>query len=109
MDPLSGNKEIGLIFSRSALGHESGGKRGAARAVYQVEFDFRIGLLKVADGHPGIVNHINANLALRFSRLQRFFPFDFPLSRSPSFACNQGKQADRYTKKQYSVKSATDH
>src|ERR671918_2213528 len=78
MGPLSGNIEIGLIFSRSALGHQSRGKRGAARAVYQVEFDPGISFLKLADGQPRVINDVNCDLTLGLSRLQRFLPLNLP-------------------------------
>jgi hypothetical protein len=69
MSPLAGNVEIGLIFPCSALGHESRGKRGAARAVYLVESDLGISLLKLADRQPGIIHDIYGDLALGLSRL----------------------------------------
>lgn len=108
MDPLSSNKEIGLIFSRSPLGHESRGKRGAARAVYQVEFELGISFLKLADGKPGIINDVYGDLTLRFRRLQRFLPLDLPggsgFTRSPSAAPNEvEEQDDTHTRKQYSL------
>ena len=69
MDPLSGNKEIGLIFSRSALGHEAGGERRAAGAVYQVKSDLGICLLEQAGGQSGIINDVDSDLTFRFSGL----------------------------------------
>src|SRR4030095_833498 len=78
MCPLSGNVEIGLIFSRSPLGHKSRGKRGPAWAVYQGESDPRISLLKLADGNPGVIDDVNCDLTLRLSRSHCFLPLDLP-------------------------------
>jgi hypothetical protein len=92
MDPLSSNKEIGLIFSRSPLGHKPRRKRWAARAVYQVEFELGISFLKLADGKPGIINDVYGDLTLRVSRLQSFIPLNLPvwfgLSTSPRSSRN---------------------
>src|SRR5882724_651498 len=106
MCPLSANIDIGLIFSRSPLGHESRGKRGAARAVYQVEPKLGISFLKLADGKPGIINHVNHHLPLRLRRLQRFLPLNLPgwsgLTRSPRSARNEVEEGDTHTEKEYS-------
>jgi hypothetical protein len=97
MGPLSGDIEIGLIFSRSPLGHEPGGKRGAARAVYQVEFDPGVSFLKVADGQPGIIDDVDGDLALRLGRLERLFPLDLPawpgFGRSPAALATKSSKA----------------
>ena len=101
MSPLSGDIEIGLIFSRSSLGHQSRGKRGAAWPVYLVEPDLGKSFLKLADGEPGIIDDIDGDLALRLRRLQRFVPLALPrLCRSASLARNSEKQADGQTNKE---------
>src|SRR5919106_755500 len=103
MGSLSANIDIGLIFSRPPLGHESRGKRGAAWAVYRVEPDLGISFLKVADGQPGIINDVDDNLTFRLSRLERFLPFDLPgwpgLSSSTGFCRHEEKQADNQSEK----------
>src|SRR6266478_8858180 len=78
MCPLSTNIDIGLIFSRSPLGHEPRRKRGAARAIYQVESELGISFLKLADGKPGIINDVNHHLTLRLRRLESFLPLNLP-------------------------------
>src|ERR671922_1450634 len=104
MGSLSTNINIGLIFSRSPLGHESRGKRGAAGAVYRVESDLGISFLKVTDGQPGIINDIDGNLTFRLSRLERFLPLDLPgwpgLSRSTGLRRDEEKQADSQSEKE---------
>src|SRR4029453_15587154 len=106
MCPFPTNIDISLIFSRSPLGHEPRGKRGAARAVYQVESELGISFLKLADGKPGIINNVNHHLTLRLRRLQRFLPLNLPdwsgLSGACSSARNEEEQGDTHTKKKYS-------
>src|SRR5918996_2979600 len=113
MGSLSANIDIGLIFSRPPLGHESRGKRGAARAVYRVESDLGISFLKVADGQPGIINDIDGNLTFRFSRLERFLPLDLPgwpgLSRSTGFCRHEEKQADNQSEKKQAIYGQSNH
>src|SRR5918999_125982 len=107
MGSLSTNINIGLIFSRSPLGHESRGKRGAAWAVYRVESDLGISFLKVADGQSGIINDIDGNLTFRLSRLERFLPLGLPgwpgLGRSTGFCRYEENQADNQSEKKMPI------
>ena len=113
MGTLSGDIEIGLILSRSALGHQSGGKRGAAWAVYLIEPDLWIGLVEQADGRPGIIDDVYSDLAFRLSCLERFLPFNLPawlgLGGSPGSAHNEEKQSDGQAKKESSFHTLTNH
>ena len=110
VSPLSGDIEIGLIFSRSSLGHQSRGKGGAAWPVYLVEPDLGKSFLKLADSEPGIVDDIDGDLAFCLRRLKRFVPLALPrLCRSASLARDSEKQGDGQTNKESSSCTQTNH
>src|SRR5688572_713224 len=97
MCSLSGNIDIGLIFPRSALGHEARGKRRPARPVYQVEFDFGISFLKLADGESRVIDDVDCDLAFRFSGFQRLLPFNLP--RCSGLGSGRRRVSDQQTER----------